>query len=107
MAKAKLKWHVVNPSIFPAETQAAINKAIEARKAVNESKLMLAAREAEKAANTAIAAIGGRIAVPDESGSLVKVLRDGESLLVSLKWGKVTVASAPKGTVAAGNAVLA
>lgn len=103
----KAKWFTLNPAMFPAEVQASLKAAADARQALTESKLYKAAQEADKAAVKAVRQFGDRIAVPDESGNLVRVLQSGHELAVSLKWGKLTVASVAKGSGAKSVAVLA
>lgn len=105
--KTDAKWYTLNPAMFPAEVQGKLNAAAEARKALQESKVYKTVQEAEKAAIAAIQGFGDRIAVPGDDGNLVKVLQTGHTLAVSLKWGKLTVASVAKGSGSQSKAVLA
>ncbi|HUP12937.1 MAG TPA: hypothetical protein VM187_12010 [Niastella sp.] len=107
MAKVKATWIELNPAMFPVDVQSKYVASQEARKALTESKAYKAAQDADKATIAAIRAFGDRIAAPDESGSVVKVLQTGHELAVSLKWNKLTVASVPKGRGVKSNAVLA
>lgn len=81
MIPDKLKWHSLDPAIFPANVQKAITHARDAR---------AVAAKATDEASKMIQTFAPRIAVEG-----VKVLQEGEVLVVSFRFGKLTVASAP------------
>ncbi len=96
----KLKWHELNAEMFPKDVQQAIALARECRK---EASLMTAKADA------LIQAYAPRIQVPNLTGNMVPLVQDGHGMVISHRFGKLTVASAPKGEAktAKSNAVLA
>ncbi len=96
----KLKWHELDAAMFPKDVQAAIAKAREARKV---------AAELTGAADKLIQGYAARIQVPNLTGTMVALVQDGHGMVISHRFGKLTVASAPKGEAktAKSNAVLA
>lgn len=86
--ETKLKWHELDASIFPKEVQAAIAKAREARKV---------AAELTAKADEMLQTFAPRIQVPNLTGTMVPLVQDGHAMVISHRFGKLTVASAPKG----------
>ncbi len=96
----KLKWHELNASMFPKNVQDAIAAARNARKV---------AAELTAKADELLQGFAPRIQVPNLTGTMVALVQDGHGMVISHRFGKLTVASAPKGEAktAKSNAVLA
>jgi len=78
----KLKWHELSPEMFPKNVQEAITKARVAR----QNAAILTA-----AADQLIQGFASRIAVEG-----VKLLGNDQEMVISHRFGKLTVAAAPK-----------
>lgn len=96
----KLKWHELSPAMFPKAVQEAIALATLARQD---------AAKATKAVDDLLQGFAGRIQVPNLTGTMVPLVTDGTEMVISHRFGKLTVAAAPKTAKAAAktNAVLA
>jgi hypothetical protein len=96
----KLKWHELNAEMFPKNVQQAIAEARIARQK---------AAELTAAADKLIQTFAGRIQVPNLTGTMVPLVSDGLEMVISHRFGKLTVAAAPKSAAKASksNAVLA
>jgi hypothetical protein len=98
--EVKLKWHELNAEMFPKNVQQAIADARKARQA---------AAELTAKADELLQSFAGRIQVPNLTGNMVPLVTDGLSMVISHRFGKLTVAAAPKEEKAKGKskAVLA
>jgi hypothetical protein len=80
----KLAWFDLDAAMFPKEVKAQLDKAAEARK--------VAAIETKKA-DDMIQTFAPRIQVPNLTGGQRKLLSDGESMVISHRFGKLSVAA--------------
>lgn len=80
----KLAWFDLDPAMFPKAVQEALNKAADARKR---------AAEATKAADDMLQGFAARIQVPNVTGGQRALLATGESMVISHRFGKLSVAA--------------
>ncbi len=80
----KLAWFELSADMFPKEVQAALAKAAKAREE---------AAKATKAADDMLQTFAGRIQVPNLTGGQRALLGQGESMVISHRFGKLSVAA--------------
>ncbi len=85
--ETKLAWFDLSADMFPKEVQAALAKASEARKV---------AAAATVAADTLLQTFAPRIQVPNLTGGQRPLLGTGESMVISHRFGKLSVAATVK-----------
>lgn len=84
----KLTWHELSPDMFPKEVQALGEKA---RKSRQQAAADTAAYDA------AIQSFAPRIQVPNLTGNMVPLINVGYEMVISHRFGKLTVAATVKG----------
>jgi hypothetical protein len=82
--EVKLNWVELDAAMFPKEVQAALSKASAARKI---------AADATKVADDMLQTFATRIQVPNLTGTPVPLLSAGQSMVISHRFGKLTVAA--------------
>lgn len=84
MANEKLSWFELNASMFPQKVQDALATAAAARQE---------AAIATKAADDMLQTFAPRIQVPNLTGGQRKLLAEGETMVISHRFGKLSVAA--------------
>jgi hypothetical protein len=86
--ETKLAWHELSADMFPKNVQDAIAAARKARQT---------AAELTATADKLLQTFAPRIQVPNMTGTMVPLVQPGHEMVISHRFGKLTVASAPKG----------